>query len=508
MHRTTLSYYTILEVDSKVLQGSIEAAYYRLARRYHPDLNHNQDAKSKMQEINEAYQVLRDPQKRGEYDLHLSRLTNTEDSQHATCDSSTPQSHSSPGHGQTTKPPPKTTREQPNSFLGATGSRPTSRPTKCEQCGRSDASLRYTTFPYVISIILVSLRRGKSGLYCSKCRKKKMNVAKLVSFFFGWWGIPFGIFYTLGALLAPGDGMVDAKLNADYLKWLGGHFIHTGRLIDAQRAIRSSLAFKHDPELAAAASALFGDNLVSKNSSAKRNTTATWVAVLVIGVMAIAVGIAVTNLSRYPRQRIAAALISQQTFTMDRLQPPSSPPLLPQPEEWTRFKSNQGNIELAYPTQWILNRDANQAIELTGLSTGVILIWSTNETDKSIRDIIANSETSPDFADNYFLSFRKYIEGEVKNEGGLVQRIDRPVVKQIGEYYTIYNEVTTSYILVPGTPKRDHFIHYLFDCGSYVCRMNFHKDEDDPFTVEQFQLAEQILASIKIAPPTPNAAAN
>jgi DnaJ-class molecular chaperone len=62
-------YYQILGVDADVSQQQIKDAYRRLALRYHPDRNRDNPAVGeKMKEINEAYAVLSDPQKREQYD--------------------------------------------------------------------------------------------------------------------------------------------------------------------------------------------------------------------------------------------------------------------------------------------------------------------------------------------------------------------------------------------------------------------------------------------------------
>lgn len=62
-------YYAILGVDKKAAEKEIKAAYRRLARKYHPDVNPNdREATEKFKEINEAYQVLSDPAKRSRYD--------------------------------------------------------------------------------------------------------------------------------------------------------------------------------------------------------------------------------------------------------------------------------------------------------------------------------------------------------------------------------------------------------------------------------------------------------
>ncbi|MBC7235464.1 MAG: J domain-containing protein [Chloroflexi bacterium] len=62
-------YYRILGVDRNASQEEIRKAYRRLARKYHPDVNpNNKEAEERFKEINEAYEVLRDEEKRSKYD--------------------------------------------------------------------------------------------------------------------------------------------------------------------------------------------------------------------------------------------------------------------------------------------------------------------------------------------------------------------------------------------------------------------------------------------------------
>src|SRR6266851_6415286 len=62
-------YYKVLGVDRKASDAEIKSAYRKLARKFHPDVNpNNKDAELKFKELNEAYQVIGDAEKRKKYD--------------------------------------------------------------------------------------------------------------------------------------------------------------------------------------------------------------------------------------------------------------------------------------------------------------------------------------------------------------------------------------------------------------------------------------------------------
>ena len=66
-----IDYYKILGIDKKASADDIKKAYRKLARKYHPDLNPNdKEANKKFQQINEAHEVLSDPDKRKKYDQY------------------------------------------------------------------------------------------------------------------------------------------------------------------------------------------------------------------------------------------------------------------------------------------------------------------------------------------------------------------------------------------------------------------------------------------------------
>jgi curved DNA-binding protein len=61
-------YYKTLGVEKKATQDEIQRAYRKLARKYHPDINKESTAEEKFKQLNEAYEVLGDPEKRAKYD--------------------------------------------------------------------------------------------------------------------------------------------------------------------------------------------------------------------------------------------------------------------------------------------------------------------------------------------------------------------------------------------------------------------------------------------------------
>ena len=61
-------YYEILGINKDASDDEIKKSYRKLAKKYHPDVNKEKDAEAKFKEVNEAYSVLSDPQKRATYD--------------------------------------------------------------------------------------------------------------------------------------------------------------------------------------------------------------------------------------------------------------------------------------------------------------------------------------------------------------------------------------------------------------------------------------------------------
>lgn len=67
-------YYKILGVPTSATSDEVRLAYLNLCKQWHPDVNADADATAKMQDINEAYLILKDPVKRQRYDKEYLRF--------------------------------------------------------------------------------------------------------------------------------------------------------------------------------------------------------------------------------------------------------------------------------------------------------------------------------------------------------------------------------------------------------------------------------------------------
>ena len=63
-------YYEVLGLSKGASDDEIKKAYRRMAKKYHPDVNKESGAEEKFKEVNEAYEVLSDPQKKATYDQY------------------------------------------------------------------------------------------------------------------------------------------------------------------------------------------------------------------------------------------------------------------------------------------------------------------------------------------------------------------------------------------------------------------------------------------------------
>lgn len=192
------NYYEVLGVDQNATQTEIRHAYLELVKNHHPDRNPGdvESATKTMQLINEAYSVLKDPVKRLEYDMSLT-------------------------------------------LSSAAGSEPVGEEfyipeCRCERCGKLDSSVRATIFLWVLSLLVVTFRRGWGGVLCSRCRLKYSVLFNLEVCLLGWWGFPWGVIFSIDALVRNSIGGIQPKeVNAALLASVCYHLYRQERYLEA-----------------------------------------------------------------------------------------------------------------------------------------------------------------------------------------------------------------------------------------------------------------------------------
>ncbi len=216
-----VNYYEVLGISHSATDLEIRAAFVRLIKEVHPDVNQGtEESTHRTQLIIDAYSTLKDARKRREHDgkLEYRRTAHTTSSSGPEYDDPEENEH------QTTE----SEYTDPVAYA-------------CDCCGRADVSLRYYIFAWVVSYILAT-RHGQTPLIlCKICRFRKTFEYTLGTGLLGWWGFPWGIIYTLVGLIQNLlGGLYPRDFNAALLAAHGYALYTNGCYVEAMESILES----------------------------------------------------------------------------------------------------------------------------------------------------------------------------------------------------------------------------------------------------------------------------
>jgi hypothetical protein len=179
--------YKILQIDPDAETAVIEAAYRGLARCYHPDVNPSSEAAERMTDINWAYEILHDPEKREAF-----RQSWRDDKKKSTESSgSHGQTNQSEGQAKAKQRTEENVNQEAYNIL-------------CQSCGLIGPTKKFS-FRYNIGLLFIRRNMHIEGKLCRNCIEDYFWKYTAIYLFLGWWGlISFFVtpFYILENLIS------------------------------------------------------------------------------------------------------------------------------------------------------------------------------------------------------------------------------------------------------------------------------------------------------------------
>ncbi|MGV8948616.1 MAG: J domain-containing protein [Candidatus Paracaedibacter sp.] len=212
-------YYAILGVTPSATAAEIKNAYRAKAQKLHPDKNPTKDTTRDFQHLQEAFNTLKNPKLRTQYDSFYPHFQERE-----------PRSHHRP---QAQRPHTTNSHSHPIS----------EEPIICSRCATVSAQPRYVIFFAVKSFLIMGAKTPLEGIFCSKCACLISLKASLVTWVFGWWGLfPWGIIWSAQALFTNLlGGIRPPDINARILGQQASYFKGLGKLKLAKAILRTAL---------------------------------------------------------------------------------------------------------------------------------------------------------------------------------------------------------------------------------------------------------------------------
>ena len=156
--------YAILEVSRDASEETIQAAYRRLARQWHPDVNGDGEAAARFADVSQAYAILGNRERRETYNRSL--------------------------RSDSVGPPPPIVNQ----------------PIRCTECGDITAQPRILVFRSTVGILVWNRIQRIEGVFCSRCARTSGLKASMVAAIAGWWAAPLGPVFTAWCILTNAAG--------------------------------------------------------------------------------------------------------------------------------------------------------------------------------------------------------------------------------------------------------------------------------------------------------------
>lgn len=213
-------YYKALGVPPNASADAVKRAFRKLARDLHPDSNPGKDTTAQFQKISLAYEILKDPKKRADYNAEGARRMRA--AQEAKANAHAYSQSTSQTRPQTQTHPPHVAPKQ-----GRTPSRHYAELRMCASCGCLSAQPRITSFMAVRGMVTVCKVIRKGGVYCPRCAIRIGMRNNFLNWLVGWWAFPMGPPRTLEATLiniVGGEKPAAENVNMLYRQALGFHY--------------------------------------------------------------------------------------------------------------------------------------------------------------------------------------------------------------------------------------------------------------------------------------------